>query len=144
MRLNQLQIVCLVILCLFISCKDLQDNKTYYFPAKMNTISNTEIDPMCNKVFYLTNSYVDDENLKNIKFDSIIFKKNGTIYSSNLKVGTWEKDRNIYLSNYKLKFFFNSISNNTLKITSRYTIDNDTILRQIRLRLESKFKQTKN
>ena len=112
----------------------------------MNTITSNEIDSFCDKIFYVQGGFFDDRNLKKIKFDSINFKKDGSIYSFNNKVGTWKKDRTINLTNYKRKFFFDYITNNTLRIHSRYTINNDTILKQIRLNLvsEKKLKQGNN
>ena len=121
-----------IILC---NCKSSKENISYFFPTKMNTITSIEMDSLCDKVFYLKENYFDEENLKSVKFDSIIFKKNGTIYSFKHKIGTWKKDRTLNLTNYERKFFFNYITNNTLRIHSRYTINNDTILKQIRLRL---------
>ena len=104
----------------------------------MNTITSKEIDSFCDKTFCVQGGTFDDKNLKKIKFDSIRFKKDGSIYSFNNKVGTWKKDRTIYLSNYKRKFFFNNISNNTLRINSRYSSKKDTLTKQIRIILVNK------
>lgn len=128
-----------IILC---NCKSNKENISYFFPTKMNTFTSIEIDSLCDKVFYLKENYFDEKNLKSVKFDSIIFKKNGTIYSFNHKIGTWKKDRTLNLTNYERKFFFNYITNNTLRIHSRYTINNDTILKQIRLCLVSEKTKT--
>ena len=142
MWLNPIKIVSILFLSLFIHFDKSQDDINYFFPTRMKTISNTEMDAMCDKLFYLKDNYIDDEKLKGIKFDSIIFKRNGAIYVSSEKIGTWKNDRTIYLSNYKLKFFFNHITNNTLTINTRYTVGNDTVLKQVRLRLESNYKRS--
>ncbi|MVO09855.1 hypothetical protein GOQ30_11855 [Flavobacterium sp. TP390] len=103
----------------------------------MKVITNTEIDSLCDKVFTLQSSFSSEKKLQNIPLDSVVFKKEGSIYSFNKKVGTWQTDRTIYLSNYKRKFYFNSITNNSLRIYSRYHIEKDTTLKQIRIRLVS-------
>ena len=144
--MKKFSILIFFILAILCNCKSNKESISYLFPTRMNTITTIEIDSLCNKVFYLKGSSYDEDKLKSIKFDSIIFKKNGTIYSFNNKVGTWKKDRTINLTNYKRKFFFDYITNNSLRIHSRYTINNDTISKQIRLSLvsEKKLKQGNN
>lgn len=139
--LNHSKIINIIIVFLILSCDSLKDSVTYFFPTRMDVITKTEIDSMCEKQFFLKSVFSNDEKFNKIKFDSVVFKKNGEIYSSNLKVGKWNSDRNIYLSNYGMNFYFNSISNNNLKIYSRYTSKNDTLLKQIRIILISKNKK---
>ncbi|WP_159778837.1 hypothetical protein [Flavobacterium sp. 9AF] len=103
----------------------------------MKVITNTEIDSLCDKVFTLQSSFSSEKNLQDIPLDSVVFKKEGSIYSFNKKVGTWQTDRTIYLSNYKRKFYFNYITKNSLRIYSRYQIEKDTTLKQIKLHLVS-------
>ena len=131
----------LIIILFLISCNYLRDDKIYLFPTEMKTITKNEIHFICNEKFYVKYININDKNLKEIKIDTITFKNNGDIYSSNEKIGYWKKDRNIYLSNYDLKFYFNSISKNNLRIYTRYKTNNDTILKSIRIILENKHKK---
>ncbi|VXB42243.1 conserved hypothetical protein [Flavobacterium sp. 9AF] len=121
----------------FINCTQNKEDLVYLFPSKMKVITNTEIDSLCDKVFTLQSSFSSEKNLQDIPLDSVVFKKEGSIYSFNKKVGTWQTDRTIYLSNYKRKFYFNYITKNSLRIYSRYQIEKDTTLKQIKLHLVS-------
>lgn len=135
--MKKFTVLVFLIFAILSNCKSSKENISYLFPSKMKVITNTEIDSLCDKVFTLQSSFSSEKKLQNIPLDSLVFKKEGSIYSFNKKVGTWQTDRTIYLSNYKRKFYFNYITKNSLRIYSRYHIEKDTTLKQIRIRLVS-------
>lgn len=135
--MKKFTVLVFLIFAILSNCKSSKENISYLFPSKMKVITNTEIDSLCDKVFTLQSSFSSKKKLQNIPLDSVVFKKEGSIYSFNKKVGTWQTDRTIYLSNYKRKFYFNYITKNSLRIYSRYQIEKDTTLKQIRIRLVS-------
>lgn len=137
LKLNRLNIILFICFLSFINCTQNKKDLVYLFPSKMKIITKKEIDSLCDKVFTLQSSFSSEKNLQSIPLDSVVFKKEGSIYSFNKKVGTWQTDRTIYLSNYKKKFYFSYITNNSLRIYSRYQIEKDTTLQQIRIRLVS-------
>ncbi|MBF01915.1 MAG: hypothetical protein CMP76_01325 [Flavobacterium sp.] len=135
--MKKFTVLVFLIFAILSNCKSSKENISYLFPSKMKVITNTEIDSLCDKVFTLQSSFSSKKKLQNIPLDSVVFKKEGSIYSFNKKVGTWQTDRTIYLSNYKRKFYFNYITKNSLRIYSRYQIEKNTTLKQIRIRLVS-------
>ena len=144
MLLRKLNIINLlvILLCIMVSCKvdSKADSIIYLFPTKRKTISDTEVDSLCDKLFFLRQFTTNDLNFVSRNFDSITFKKNGEIFSSKLKIGKWDRDRKIYFSNVKTNFFISSLSSNGLRIQTRYKIPQDTLIKTATIHIQTKIK----
>ncbi len=144
-ELNNINLL-VILLCIMVSCKidSKADSIRYLFPTKRKTISDTEVDSLCDKLFFLKEFTTNDLNFVNRNFDSITFKKNGEIFSSKSKIGKWNRDRKIYFSNIQKSFFISSLSTNGLRIQARYQMNQDTLIKTVTIHIQAKRKTIQN
>lgn len=91
-----------------------------FFPHKMKKFTSEEEKNLINKDFKIIDFYSSDNSITN-DLDSILtFNSNGDIVSNNKKIGKWNTDRNIFLSNFEKKIY---IYISYTRIKSKFTVD---------------------
>lgn len=122
--------------CLTIAaCAKKQYEVRYSFPNWMRPITDEEFSLITGKEYVVT-EFRKNSSLKRSSNSIFTFDKSGVIRNASDTIGTWSRDRNVFLDRYDKKFFISRITPgcNGITLETRYT-QGDTIRKTIRIQL---------